>query len=136
MRKRGLSGGGTLRRKSPQQGHRPSSAIGPVASARSQWPRASHNGLMHWTVKPGKYCMRTPSVASQLCRRIVGHVRQKLPWAARTELLERILPFRARGVKRKDYKGLWWGCQARFEKDRPIAESLGLAEFGRLWRPQ
>ncbi len=67
MRKRGLSGGGTLRRKSPQQGQRPSSAMGPVASARSQWPRASHNGLMHCTVKPGRYCMRTPSVASQLC---------------------------------------------------------------------
>jgi hypothetical protein len=67
MRKRGLRGGGTLRRKSPQQGQRPSSAMGPVASARSQWPRASHNGLMHCTVKPGRYCMRTLSVASQLC---------------------------------------------------------------------
>jgi hypothetical protein len=64
MRKRGLRGGGTLRRKSPQQGQRPSSAMGPVASARSQWPRASHIGLMHCTVKPGRYCMRTPSVAA------------------------------------------------------------------------
>ena len=67
MRKRGLRGGGTLRRKSPQQGQRPSSTMGPVASARSQWPRASHNGLIHCTVKPGRYCMRTPSAASQLC---------------------------------------------------------------------
>lgn len=111
MRKRGLSGGGTLRRKSPQQGQRPSSAMGPVASARSQWPRASHNGLMHCTVKPGKYCMRTPSVASQLRGRMRKHVPQNLPWAARTELLERILPFHDWGVKRKDYKGLWYGCE-------------------------
>src|SRR5579872_52049 len=65
MRKRGLRGGGTLRRKSPQQGQRPSSAMGPVASGRSQWPRRSHDGLMHCTVKPGRYCMQTPSVASQ-----------------------------------------------------------------------
>ena len=130
MRKRGLSGGGTLRRKSPQQGQRPSSAIGPVASARSQWPRASHNGLMHCTVKPGKYCMRTPSVASQLRGHMRTQVRQKLPWAARTELLERILPFRACGVKRKDYKRLWWGCQARCGKDRAIAESL---RTSRIW---
>jgi len=69
MRKRGLSGGGTLRRKSPQQGQRPSSEMGPVASARSQWPRASHTGLMHCTVKPGKYCMRAPSLAGQICGR-------------------------------------------------------------------
>lgn len=59
MRKR-PSGGGTLRRKSPQQGQRPSLAIGPVTSTRSQWPRASHNGLMHCTVKPGKYCIVSP----------------------------------------------------------------------------
>ena len=110
MRKRGLSGGGTLRRKSPQQGQRPSSEMGPVASARSQCPRASHNGLMHCTVKPGKYCMRTPSVASQLRGRTVKQVRQKLPWAARTELLAWILPFQTCGVKGKDYKGLWYGC--------------------------
>jgi hypothetical protein len=113
MRKRGLSGGGTLRRKSPQQGHRPSSAMGPVASARSQWPRASHNGLMHCTVKPGRYCMRTPSVASQLCWCTIRRVRQKLPWASETELLARILPWRACGVKRIEHKGLWWGCLAQ-----------------------
>lgn len=107
MRKRGLSGGGTLRRKSPQQGQRPSSAMGPVASARSQWPRRSHNGLMHCTVKPGRYCMQTPSVAGQLLRRTGWVVRQKLPWAARTELLARILPLAGCGVKGKDYKGLW-----------------------------
>ena len=110
MRKRGLRGGGTLRRKSPQQGQRPSSAMGPVASARSQWPRASHNGLMHCTVKPGRYCMRTPSVASQLCGRTIRGVRQKLPWAAETELLARILPLAGCGVKRIEHKGLWWGC--------------------------
>ena len=57
MRKRGPSGGGTLRSESPQQGQRPSSQNARVASARSQWPRASHCGLMHCTVKPGKYCM-------------------------------------------------------------------------------
>ena len=82
MRKRGLRGGGTLRRKSPQQGQRPSSAMGPVASARSQWPRASQSGLMHCTVKPGRYCMWTPSVADQLCGCTAMQVRQKLPWAA------------------------------------------------------
>jgi len=54
------SGGGTLRRNSPQQGQRPSLAIGPVTSARSQWPRASHSGLMHCTVNPGKYCIVSP----------------------------------------------------------------------------
>ena len=47
-----------MRSMSPQQGQRPSSLMGPVASARSQCPRASQSGLMHWTVKPGKYCMR------------------------------------------------------------------------------
>lgn len=60
MRKRGPSGGGTLRRKSPQQGQRPSSSTGPVTSTRIQWPRASHIGLMHCTVKPGKYCIVSP----------------------------------------------------------------------------
>ena len=59
MRKR-PSGGGTLRRKSPQHGQRPSLATGPVTSTRSQWPRASHSGLMHCTVKPGKYCIVSP----------------------------------------------------------------------------
>jgi hypothetical protein len=57
MRKRGPSGGGTLRRESPQQGQRPSSQNARVASARSQWPRASHCGLMHCTVKPGRNCI-------------------------------------------------------------------------------
>jgi hypothetical protein len=31
-----------------------------VASARSQWPRASQSGLMHCTVKPGMYCIECP----------------------------------------------------------------------------
>ena len=63
MRKRGPSGGGTLRRRSPQQGQRPSPPRGAVASARSQRPRASHCGLIHCTVKPGKNCIFSPSVA-------------------------------------------------------------------------
>ena len=61
MRKRGPSGGGTLRRESPQHGQRPSSQNARVASARSQWPRASHCGLMHCTVKPGRNCISFPS---------------------------------------------------------------------------
>jgi hypothetical protein len=70
MRKRGPSGGGTLRRESPQQGQRPSSQNARVASARSHWPRASHCGLMHCTVKPGRNCISfsltavTPFVAT------------------------------------------------------------------------
>ena len=24
---------------------------------RSQWPRAGHSGVKHWTVQPGKYCI-------------------------------------------------------------------------------
>jgi len=66
MRKRGPSGGGTLRRKSPQQGQWPSMPRGVVASARSQRPRASHCGLIHCTVKPGKNCIFSPSVAAKL----------------------------------------------------------------------
>jgi hypothetical protein len=57
IRKRGPSGGGTLRKALPQQGQRPSSQNARVASARSQWPRASHCGLMHCTVKPGRNCI-------------------------------------------------------------------------------
>jgi len=68
---------------------------------------------MHCTVKPGKYCMRAPSVAGQLCGHTRKHVWQKLLWAAQTELLERILPLYACGVKGKDYKLLWWGCRTR-----------------------
>ena len=66
MRKRGPSGGGTLRRKSPQQRQWPSPPKGAVASARSQRPRASHCGLIHCTVKPGKNCILSPSVAAKL----------------------------------------------------------------------
>jgi hypothetical protein len=69
MRKRGPSGGGTLRRVSPQQGQRPSMPKGLVASARSQWPRASHCGLMHCTVKPGRNCISFPSATGALLRR-------------------------------------------------------------------
>lgn len=60
MRKRGPSGGGTLRRNSPQEGQRPSLATGPATSALNQCPRASHSGLMHCTVKPGRYCIASP----------------------------------------------------------------------------
>src|SRR6266550_2661771 len=66
MRKRGPSGGGTLRRESPQQGQWPSPPRGAVASARSQRPRAAHRGLIHCTVKPGKNCIFSPSVAAKL----------------------------------------------------------------------
>ena len=107
MRKRGLSGGGTLRRKSPQQGQRPSSAMGPVVSGRSQWPRRSHDGLMHCTVKPGRYCMCAPSVAGQLRVRTMRFVWQKLPWAARTELLGWIVALLDCGVKGNEHNRLW-----------------------------
>lgn len=56
-RRCGPSGGGTLRRKSPQEGQRPSIPRGLAVSARSQWPRASQSGLMHCTVRPGRYCI-------------------------------------------------------------------------------
>jgi hypothetical protein len=36
--------------------------------------------------------------------------RQKLPWAAQTELLARILPLAGCGVKRIEHNGLWCGC--------------------------
>ena len=44
-------------------GQRPSLRTGCVASARSHCPRAAHCGLMHCTVKPGKYCMQSPRKA-------------------------------------------------------------------------
>jgi len=68
MRNRGPSGGGTLRSESPQQGQRPSSQNARVASARSQWPLASHCGLMHWTVKPGRNCISfSPQRPARFC---------------------------------------------------------------------
>src|SRR5258708_6726001 len=79
MRKRGPSGGGTLRRKSPQQGQMPSSLKARVASARSQWPRASHCGLMHCTVKPGKNCIAFPSAACAPCDASLM-ARPEYPW--------------------------------------------------------
>src|SRR6266849_994955 len=83
MRKRGPSGGGTFRRKSPQQGQRPSVPRGVVTSARSQWPRASHCGLMHCPVKPGKYCIYSPSKAAKLrmiqARPLCGRDTKKTP---------------------------------------------------------
>jgi hypothetical protein len=53
MRKCGVSGGGTWRRASPQEGQKSLR----TTSARTQWPRASQFGLMHCTVEPGMYCM-------------------------------------------------------------------------------
>jgi len=87
MRKRGPSGGGTLRRRSPQQGQWPSFAVGAVRSARIQWPRASQSGLMHCTVKPGKYCIflpRRPQCSGRfMCERATVNrsavAREKLP---------------------------------------------------------
>jgi hypothetical protein len=66
MRKRGPSGGGTLRSGSPQLLHR-SSPNGPAGLARSQWPRASQCGLMHCTVHPGRYCIRSPKIPFAVC---------------------------------------------------------------------
>jgi hypothetical protein len=111
MRKRGPRGGGTLRRKSPQQGQRPSSAMGPVASARSQWPRRSHNGLMHCTVKPGRYCMCAPSVAGQLRGARCGSCGRSSHGRPGQELLAWILPLLHCGVKRNEHHRLWWGCE-------------------------
>jgi hypothetical protein len=52
----GASGGGTFCNGAPQQGH-----WGVwISVTRIQWPRASHTGLMHCTVQPGKYCMVSP----------------------------------------------------------------------------
>src|SRR5229473_10464 len=101
MRKRGLRGGGTLRRKSPQQGQWPSPPRGAVASARSQWPRASHCGLIHCTVKPGKNCIFTPSEAAKFkpirARPFNGGAgeRSELPWRPRRSVK------RARNTRRQ-----------------------------------
>ncbi|HTQ60097.1 MAG TPA: hypothetical protein VMI32_07740 [Candidatus Solibacter sp.] len=54
--------------------------------------------------------MYAPSEAGQLCEDAEQRVTQKLPWAAQTKLLARIVPLKHCGVKRKDYKGLWYGC--------------------------
>jgi hypothetical protein len=102
MRKRGPSGGGTLRRKSPQQGQRPSMPKGRVASARSQWPRASHCGLMHCTVKPGRYCMSFPLSDRRLFAAPVEVVRTRIP-LRRTNDWRGFWRRCCRGVKRKDH---------------------------------
>jgi hypothetical protein len=124
IRKRGPSGGGTLRRKSPQEGQRPSLATGPATSARSQWPRASHSGLMHCTVKPGRYCIASPQrpqspvVARPPTRRLTPLLRQANRGGPQRKTLrergtraggqepgtareQRILPWRSLGVKKK-----------------------------------
>lgn len=97
-RKRGPSGGGTFRRNSPQHGHLPSSLMGPVGSARSQWPRASHCGLMHCTVKPGKYCM---TFFPQDSPSLLGALPRNRRAANQKQTLARIVPCSLCGVKRK-----------------------------------
>lgn len=88
MRERGRirrrpSGGGTLRRKSPQHEQRPSLATGPVTSARSQWPRSSHIGLMHCTVKPGKYCIVSPQWPHKPDNSAAENLEQACRWIAK-----------------------------------------------------
>jgi hypothetical protein len=73
---------------------------GPEGSARSQWPRASHKGLMHCTVKPGKYCMSTSLMAKQLCASVAGS-EQSSPRRPEEKLLGGIVGLGACGVKRK-----------------------------------
>jgi hypothetical protein len=100
MRKRGPNGGGTLRKESPQHGQRPSSQNARVASARSQWPRASHCGLMHCTVKPGRNCISFPSQRpARFCG--AGRVAQTRIPQGDGRMLARILPQRCCAVKRK-----------------------------------
>ena len=100
IRNRGPSGGGTVRKKSPQHGQRPSPPTGAVASARSQWPRASHCGLIHCTVKPGKYCIAFPSAAGPLNRCAEPAQTPEFPWVGQ-RMLSRILPRVRCGVKPK-----------------------------------
>src|ERR1700733_3623633 len=56
MRRRGASGGGTLRNGELQLLH----CSPPESAARSQCPRAAHSGLIHCTVQPGRYCTLSP----------------------------------------------------------------------------
>lgn len=100
MRNRGASGGGTARKKSPQQGQRPSGEMGPAVSARSQWPRISQSGLMHCTVKPGKYCICAPSVgASSAAAR--AECAAGTPQGGPGEMMAGIVALKEIGVKRK-----------------------------------
>ena len=96
MRRWGPSGGGTLRRGSPQLLQRSL----PEMLARSQWPRASHCGLMHCTVQPGRYCMIPPE-CSFVCLGRAGLPCRKGPLPTVTRLMARILPQPSCGVKRK-----------------------------------
>jgi len=62
---------------------------------------------MHCTVKPGKYCMRTPQwPASSACAG--GNARGGVsPGRPGPDLMAQIVPPDACGVKGKYYKGLW-----------------------------
>src|SRR5215470_1774306 len=72
MRNRGPNGGGTLCSGAPQLLHcSRGPASGRTESARSQCPRASHVGLMHCTVQPGKYCKGAPPEKLFLIARIL-----------------------------------------------------------------
>src|SRR2546425_12607596 len=89
---------------------------------------------MHCTVKPGKYCICSPSVAAKLrsirLRPFDGGNRKssELPLAAKplaeksprktlrkkhraSNVMAGIVPRAAWGVKRKGYKILWGGCE-------------------------
>ncbi len=145
MRNRGPSGGGTLRRESPQQGQRPSSQNARVASARSQWPRASHCGLMHCTVKPGRNCILFFLAAGALFAAPAEWRGPEFPYDGR--MLARILAQGCSAVKREYHNILWPGCRtvgtfdvkqsrkqetpARVVDDRGGARGVGLQEAAR-----
>jgi hypothetical protein len=118
MRKRGQSGGGTLRRLSPQQGQRPSIPNGRVASARSQWPRASHCGLMHCTVKPGRYCISfSLGDRRALCRAGRGGAD---PISPTSETLAADGPYHRRSLQAICWRGFWRTPSVVSRKNTPI----------------
>jgi hypothetical protein len=90
-----------LRSALPQQGHRPSSQNARVASARSQWPRASHCGLMHCTVKPGRNCILFSLSGRDPKSTAAVNETQDPP--ATDGLLARIVAQLSRGVKPKGH---------------------------------
>ena len=93
---------------SPQHGQRPSSLIGPVASARNQCPRASHIGLMHCTVKPGKYCIFPPLMWPVRRHRTLA-ARRRGPLPAKKCNGCRALCARVTGVSRGNTTTSWGG---------------------------
>jgi len=85
----------------------------PVTAKVAQWIDALHG-------ETGQILHARSLSGQPALQRTVWGVRQKLPWAARTELLARILPLAGCGVKRKDYKGLWWGCLGWMKKIQSV----------------